>query len=51
VLSTCKHSEKTIVAQSVFEVDIPALEKVADDILIGTNSAAETARTDGLKAL
>ena len=47
VLATCKHTEKTKVSNAVFEVDIPALEEVADDLLIGTNSAAETARIEG----
>ena len=51
VLATCKHTEKTKVSNAVFEVDIPALEEVADDLLIGSNSAAETARVDGLNAL
>ena len=47
VLATCKHAEKSNISQAVFEVDIPALEKVADDLLIETNSAAETARENG----
>lgn len=51
VLATCKHTEKSAISQAVFEVDAPALEKVADDLLIGTNSAAETARQNGLAAL
>jgi hypothetical protein len=51
VLASCKHAEKSIVSQSVFEVDIPALEKVADDLLIATNSAAESARVEGEQAL
>ena len=51
MLATCKHTEKSKVSQAVFEVDIPALEEVADDLLIGSNSAAETARVDGLNAL
>ena len=47
MLASCKHAEKSNVSTQVFEVDIPALEKVADDLLIASNSAAETARMDG----
>lgn len=46
-LATCKHAEKSNVTTQVFEVDIPALEKVADDLLIASNSAAETSRMEG----
>lgn len=47
MLATCKHSEKSNISQEVFEVDIPALEKVADDLMIAANNAAETTRVEG----
>lgn len=47
VLETCKASEKNIVSAEVFDVDVVALEKVADNLMIGTMSAADAARRAG----
>lgn len=41
-LATCKAAEKSNISTEVFEVDIPALEKLADDLLIAGNNAAVT---------
>jgi hypothetical protein len=42
-LATCKAQEKASVTAEVFEVDIPALEEVADGLLIETNGAEHDA--------
>ena len=47
VLETCKASEKNIVSAEVFDVDVVALEKVADNLMIATMSAADAARRAG----
>ena len=46
-LETCKATEKSNVSTDVFDVDIPALEDVADGLLVATNGAAEAARLQG----
>ena len=47
VLETCKAAEKNIIVNDVFEVDVVALEKVADNLMIATMNAAENARRQG----
>ena len=47
VLETCKAAEKNIVSADVFDVDVVALEKVADNLMIATMNAAENARREG----
>ena len=47
VLETCKTAEKNIVSTEVFDVDVVALEKVADNLMLDTMSAAEEARRLG----
>ena len=47
VLETCKAAEKNIVSADVFDVDVVALEKVADNLMIATMNAAENARRQG----
>ena len=47
VLETCKTAEKNIVSSTVFDVDVVALEKVADNLMLETMSAAEEARRLG----
>ena len=47
VLETCKSAEKNIVSADVFDVDVVALEKVADNLMIATMNAAENARRQG----
>ena len=50
-LETGKATEKSNVATEVFDVDIPALEEVADGLLLATNGAAEAAKTGGVSTL
>ena len=42
-LESCKAQEKASVSAEVFEVDIPALEQVADGLLVATNNAEQDA--------
>lgn len=46
-LASCKNTEKEAVSVAVFGVDIPALEKVADDLLILTAKEADNAIRKG----
>jgi hypothetical protein len=46
-LATCKAAEKSNVSTQVYEVDIPSLEKVSDDLLIAANAAAESSISKG----
>jgi len=50
-LATCKAVEKSAVSTQVFDVDIPALEKVADDLLLAATGAAEASRVGGEKRM
>ena len=44
-LASCKAQEKSSVSAEVFEVDIPALEQVADSLLVATTNAEQDAQT------
>jgi hypothetical protein len=43
-LASCKAQEKASVSGEVFEVDIPALEQVADGLLVATTNAEQDAQ-------